>query len=407
MPRSGDVVGGRYRIAESIGEGGFAAVYRAVDEHIQRPVAVKVLDPFLSRRHRHRGRFQREIGVISQLTNPHAVALVDQGVTDHGALYLVMELLKGRTLAEELAARLASGHTAPIFGDDELIPLARQVLLCLSEAHSLGFLHRDIKPSNLFLLDGRATDGPFVKVLDFGLAMTRNDDPPLTRTLDVACSPWYVAPERLLRHPVGPASDLYSFALTLAELIHGHHPLAHLATADVMRFHADLDRPVPIPASCLASALAPVLRIALDKDVQRRFRDADAMRQAFDACIPRSLSGNFSTAAGAAEASTAARETLDAYQALRSGVRSGSQESMAEVPTPMPAQPPPTLQGVVLPNTASIEWIVASQSGALPGGSPPAMRRVLSGLMLAGILWLILALATLVILQRMVPEVFP
>jgi CheY-like chemotaxis protein len=214
----GTVIAGRYEIAARIGGGSFGAVFRGRHLDLDQPVAVKVLalgggaDPSAL------DRFRREGISACRVRHPHAVSVVDFGVTETGVAYLVMELLEGRTLERELQE---SGALSPARATDVLAPVCGAV----AEAHRSGVLHRDIKPANIFLHRRGGAEVP--KILDFGVAKLVSDAAVVRNlTLDASLfgTPAYMAPERFRYEPYGPASDVYSLGMTLYHALAGRLP---------------------------------------------------------------------------------------------------------------------------------------------------------------------------------------
>lgn len=273
MPRRGDVLDGRYRIESVLGEGGFAAVFKATDAKTGKAFAVKVLDPLMSRREEFRKRFFLEVSNSSKLNHINTIHVSDQGETDTGCLYLVMELLEGKSLDELLEDR---GPMPP-----KLVhSVAVQTLRSLREAHQLNILHRDIKPANIFLVSN-ATDGEdvFVKVVDFGIAksMDTENDAALTSTGQVMCSPHYVAPERVVNHDTYPSSDIYSLGISMIEMLEGTPPYHGDNTIQLVMMHARMDTAVPMKESTRNSVLGPIIERATHKDHTKRYQSADEM----------------------------------------------------------------------------------------------------------------------------------
>ncbi|MDQ0945972.1 serine/threonine-protein kinase [Streptomyces sp. V1I1] len=225
------LVADRYRLESPIGRGGMGEVWRATDEVLGRPVAVKLLlgdEPDSEAA----ARFRLEGQTAARLNHPHVVGVFDFGAWD-GRFYLVMELVEGRSLAQELAAEgaLPSGRVALV---------AAQTAAGLASAHRQGIVHRDIKPGNL-MSDADGT----VKLGDFGIARFV-DDPAaaLTTAGQILGTSLYLAPERALGQPAGPASDMYSLGCVLYQLLTGCPPFqADTATATLYQ-HIDA-APVP------------------------------------------------------------------------------------------------------------------------------------------------------------------
>ncbi|WP_329052158.1 protein kinase [Streptomyces violaceus] len=217
------LVSERYRLQERLGRGGMGDVWRAVDEALGRTVAVKLL---AAEADEAAGlRFRREAEIAARLNHPHTVALYDAG-SHQGRLFLVMEFVDGRSLAEELAAH---GALAP----EHVADLAAQIARGLSAAHQQGVIHRDIKPGNLLL----SSDGT-VKIADFGIARIADETAlSLTTTGQLLGTSTYLAPERAVGRPAGPASDVYSLGCVLHELLTGRPPFGGDTAAAVVHQH--------------------------------------------------------------------------------------------------------------------------------------------------------------------------
>jgi len=192
---------GRYRLRRRLGEGGFGVVWLARDERLQRDVAVKAI----ARAGDELG--EREARVAARLNHPGIVALYELGADDH-AVYLVSELVEGRTLAELAAEDALSDRDVARIG----------VALCdaLAHAHERDVVHRDVKPQNVIVVAEPAAGAGFAKLADFGVAQVAGGDP-LTRTGDVVGTLAYMAPEQAAGEPATTAADVYSLALTLYE----------------------------------------------------------------------------------------------------------------------------------------------------------------------------------------------
>ncbi|MBL6974375.1 MAG: serine/threonine protein kinase [Deltaproteobacteria bacterium] len=214
----GKSIDGRFTIQSLIGVGGMGAVYRAHQHSMDRDVALKVLHKDLSSNEQEVMRFFREARAASSLTGAHTITVFDFGQTDAGMLYLVMEMLKGQSLADYLEKR--PGPMDPM----RAARIVRQVLDALVQAHTSGVLHRDLKPDNIFLVEDEDTP-EFVKVLDFGIAKVMGrESTNLTATGMVVGTPTYMSPEQGLGEELDARSDLYSVGVILFELLAGRPP---------------------------------------------------------------------------------------------------------------------------------------------------------------------------------------
>jgi eukaryotic-like serine/threonine-protein kinase len=215
-PRIGTTIVGRYTLEEVVGEGGMATVYRASDRVNDRPCAIKVMNPELAQNPVIQERFRREAKAAQKIAHPNIIEILDQGETADGAMYLVMELLEGQTLAELMDhGKVPIAHTLAI-----LIQVAR----ALARAHDLEVIHRDMKPENIFL--AHQPDGTeVVKLLDFGIARSMQDAR-LTGSGEVFGTPQYMAPERIMSTEAGPAADLYALGVMLFEMLTGKLPFS-------------------------------------------------------------------------------------------------------------------------------------------------------------------------------------
>lgn len=269
--RDGQVVDGRYRLGELLGQGGMAEVRRAYDLRLRRPVAVKFLDAWLAAQPAPRRRFEDEARSAARLNHPAAVSVFDSGEWE-GRPYLVMELLSGRTVADEL-----SSGPLPV---DRVRSIAIDVLAALAAAHAAGVLHRDIKPANLLV----APDGS-VKVADFGIAkadplLAGADEtgPAPTTTGQIVGTPSYLAPERLAGHPATPASDLWSVGIVCWEALAGQR--AFLSGAPLETALAVLQTelaPIRTLRPEVDTSLAEAVDVALRRDPASRWPSAQAM----------------------------------------------------------------------------------------------------------------------------------
>jgi serine/threonine-protein kinase len=233
-PLIGATLGGRYFVEEAIGEGGMATVYRARHKLVDRPCAIKVMSASLATDATVRERFRREAKSTQMLSHPNVIEIFDYGETVDGTPYMVMELLEGRTLAD----LLAEGLLAPARALSVMIQIARGI----ARAHDLGVVHRDLKPENIFVCR-RADGSDIVKLLDFGIARSR-DDPRLTGAGELFGTPQYIAPERVSSGEAGPSVDLYAIGVIYYEIAAGRLPFEANDPATYLIKHLN-ERPPP------------------------------------------------------------------------------------------------------------------------------------------------------------------
>ena len=210
MLSNGQIIGGRYKIVKSIGEGGMANVYLAEDTILDRKVAIKVLRGDLADDEKFIRRFQREAQSVANLSHPNIVEVYDVE-EEEGQHYIVMEYIEGKTLKQLLQKRGALTLS-------EVIDIMLQLTDGLAHAHEAYIIHRDIKPQNIMIQD----DG-LVKITDFGIAMALNATQ-LTQTNSVMGSVHYLPPEQANGKGSTIKSDIYSLGILMYELLTGSVP---------------------------------------------------------------------------------------------------------------------------------------------------------------------------------------
>ena len=277
-PFVGRTLDEKYIVEERLGAGGMGAVYRARHLSMDRPVAIKFLHQRLLEDEAARIRFHAEARAAVKLRHAIAVSVTDFGQTAEGVVYIVMELLEGRTLRETLS-REAPLETA------RAISLMLQTSAAVAAAHEAGIIHRDLKPSNI-LVTQSADQPAVVKVLDFGIATFTPDDDDdedvntLNHTNSVFGTPRYMSPEQYNGQELTPAADVYSLGVILYEMLTGMVPFSGSTPAEIAQKHAQ-DQP-HAPREIVAAIPQDVERVvlkALEKQPADRFPNAGEFHQ--------------------------------------------------------------------------------------------------------------------------------
>ena len=280
-PRIGRMLAKKYRLDSLLGTGATAAVYRAMHIDLGRLVAVKVLHQQHANDAQFVQRFRGEARAASRLEHPNVARVLDFGHEEDGLLYLVMELLVGRSLEAVLAA---SVKLPPRGATDLVIQAANGI----ASAHDIGIIHRDVKPENLILVSQRDDDGnpkDLVKVCDFGLAKLRDRDPEqdedLTTVGMLMGSPAYMSPEQTRGETLDVRTDIYSLGVTLYECLTGAMPHDANTLEELFRKKM-LEAPRPITSRIpdIDPGLAACVNSALATDPKKRPQTMRAFRDA-------------------------------------------------------------------------------------------------------------------------------
>jgi len=324
----------RYRLVRHVANGGMASVWEAQDELLDRPVAIKVLATHLSEDERARRRFAREARTAGGLSaHPHVVTVYD--VAEHdGRAFIVMELLRGGTVAD----RIKSGRR---IDRAQALEWLRDAADALDAAHAAGIVHRDVKPGNL-LLDSQGR----LAIADFGIARLALEDQ-ITQTGQVLGTAAYIAPEQAMGAPATPASDRYSLAVVAFELLTGSKPFRAEGFAAQARAHVDEQPP---PASIrdhrLPAAVDAVLDRGLAKAPEDRWPTATAMVQALDDALGADRTAPTRALPTDPEARRAAAAAAPlARRAARSDGGGVAPPRGRRGAAPPPASPPPDAAG--------------------------------------------------------------
>jgi serine/threonine-protein kinase len=259
------LISGRYRLEQRLGDGGMAEVWLARDLELDRPVAVKLLNPAADP-----GRFEREAHAAARLSHPNVCRLYDCGDAD-GRPFMVLEYLSGETLE----TRLGAGGPLP---DDETRRVATGLAAGLAHAHAHGIVHRDLKPENV-LFDTEGTP----KIADFGIAGVAGELT-LTDAGTILGTAAYISPEQARGERATAASDVYSFGVILYRMLTGRLPFAAASAVELAQLHAFAEAP-PIESlrPDVPPDLAGIARAAITREPERRPADGSALLAALTA----------------------------------------------------------------------------------------------------------------------------
>ena len=310
---------GDYEILSILGVGGMGKVYKVRNVISDRVEAMKILLPDLSSSQGLADRFLREIRLLATLNHPNIAAL-RTALTHENQLVMIMEFVEGETLANRLAR-------APL-STAEVVNYADQVLSALSYAHKQNIIHRDIKPANMML-----TPQGVVKLMDFGIARSSTEGS-LTTTGTTLGSLNYMPPEQVRGEAADARSDIYSFGVSLYEMLTGRLPFKGDSQYSLMTAHLNQEPQAPITLrSDLPAELNEIILMAIAKDPANRFQSADAFRAALKSVLVSALPTAGTTVTQTPRPSTGATTLMD-------------------TPTPAPTMPmsaPTTPAGAVPP----------------------------------------------------------
>lgn len=368
--RIGEVLDRRYRIDELIGEGGMAHVYRVTHTMIGKSLAAKVVRQELRNDEEVVRRFLREAQIVSSIKHPNVVDISDYGETPEGGAFCVMELLRGRTLAEAIDENGA-------FSAEDALGVALQICHGLHHSHETGVVHRDLKPQNIFICDPKNGKEPVVKLIDFGVARAGNR---ITVAGAVLGTPEYMSPEQVRGSHIDAGADLYALGIIIFELLTAAVPYRSDDVAVTMQ--SQLHAPTPKMTVVNPDLAGLVETQALIEALMSKER-ADRPGTAEEAAVL------LQQAMASDLGSEAAERVMKSTLAIGSG---GIAKNPALPPTP--AQPwsdrqmnwNPELQSSAQPKDMAASELVADDAAAFV--EPPAKKRSMP--------WIILATAMVV-----------
>lgn len=320
MQTNHELLADRYRLEEKIASGGMGSVYRALDERLDRAVAVKMLRDHLVGDEWALERFRREARAVAALTHTNIARVFDL-CEDSGRHFIVMELIEGRDISEVLRAEGA-------LGPERATHIAAQVCGALAESHSLGIVHRDIKPANILI-----GPGDFVKVTDFGIARAA-DDGTLTASGIFLGTVNYVAPEVAEGKEATPLSDIYSLGVVLFEITTGFPPFEADSPAALLSMHEKGE--IPSPSSRRADVpayLDEAVHRATARDPASRWPSAAELKEHLEAPSKRAGAPTIATALGDAEPTSE-------HESIGPRAEVGPEEKTAVAPASSPSSGP-------------------------------------------------------------------
>jgi eukaryotic-like serine/threonine-protein kinase len=356
-PLIGRTIADKFEIEAFLGGGSMGTVYRARHLALKRSIALKIMRVHGGTDPKYAKRFKREASTAFKLDHPNSMRVLDFGQEPDGILYMAMEYLEGRTLADVIADEWP-------LSADRISNILAQVLAALAVAHEMGIVHRDLKPENIMIVRSKDDDGvaqELVKVCDFGVAKlvededeelghgpvpdmraTTSNTTTLTKHGMTVGTPLYMAPEQALGQKTDARTDIYAAGVVLFQMLTKRLPFEALTPLQVMLKH--IEAPAPKPSSFVPDVDPELERIclkALRKKPDSRYQSARAMRSKLRAMEEGSI-----TLEVASRPSRAPGELLAPAEREMPTVRPPTTEPAAAM-RPKPAKPFPTVAVLV------------------------------------------------------------
>lgn len=268
---------GHYRLIGKIGQGGMSIVYEAVDEHLKRKIALKVLHPFLAESLEYKSRFFREAQAVAQLSHPNIVQIFDLARPNNGDeyLYIATELIHGLTLKEWTLKEVRQKDLPELSA-----MIIMQVLQALKHAHEKGIIHRDIKPENIML-----SQSGLIKLMDFGIASISSEES-MTQAGTLLGSLAFLAPEIIAGQKASVRSDIYSVATVFYWLCAGRLPFNGDTPHSLLKAISEQKADLPQRHSAtISDSLSSIIQRGMHKDEKMRFESAEEMIVALEKAL--------------------------------------------------------------------------------------------------------------------------
>jgi serine/threonine-protein kinase len=355
----GTVIDGKYRIIGHIGEGGMGIVYHAEHVLMRKHLALKRLHPHLSAIEQVDQRFEREAQAAARIEHANVCMVTDYGRDEAVGSFIVMELLKGTSLQDEIEQK----GPLPF---DRVLRIGRQICAALEQAHSMGIVHRDLKPDNIMLIE-REGAVDHVKIMDFGIAKMVTDETPgqnLTQAGMIFGTPHYLSPEQASGDPVDHRGDLYSLGVILFEMSTARRPFDAPTAAALLRKHVTEEPPSLLdaaPQRVFPPGFQNVVSRLMAKSPEDRYPSAKVCMDHLESILELPLP----------------EDTLDTVASLPPDP--GSNEPIPDDAPDAASSPPHETESVSLPSITSFEASAEQNLGRLWRGGGWARWAILGG----------------------------